>query len=70
MERRDMYVTEEGGTLNNYALEPRMYVDSKPRAGFTEYAEQYNGRLAMVGFISLILTEVLTHSTLVSLIGL
>jgi hypothetical protein len=54
------YVTEEGGRLNNYAIEPKMYVDREQRVGFTEYAEKLNGRLAMIGFVSLIVFEVLT----------
>jgi hypothetical protein len=54
------YVTEEGNRLNNYALEPKMYVEQNQSFGFTEYAELLNGRLAMIGFVSLILLEVFT----------
>jgi hypothetical protein len=54
------YITEEGNRLNNYAIEPQMYVDTTVQAGFTQYAEKLNGRLAMIGFISLIAFEVLT----------
>jgi hypothetical protein len=54
------YITEEGNILNNYAIEPKMYVDTTVQAGFTQYAEQLNGRLAMIGFISLIAFEVIT----------
>ena len=38
------YTTEELGRLNNFAVEPRMYVDDTVQAGFTEYAEKLNGR--------------------------
>jgi hypothetical protein len=54
------YTVEEGNRLNNYAVEPKMYVDDTQRFGFTEYAEMFNGRLAMIGFVSLIAVEVLT----------
>ncbi|MBF2083685.1 chlorophyll a/b-binding protein [Thermoleptolyngbya sp. C42_A2020_037] len=61
-------VTEEQGRQNIYAVEPQMYVDSEARTGFTEYAEKLNGRLAMIGFVSMLLLEVLTHQGLVSLL--
>ncbi|MFB2882082.1 high light inducible protein [Floridanema aerugineum] len=54
------YTVEEGGRLNNFAIEPKVYVDSTPRTGFTEYAEKLNGRLAMIGFASLLIMEVVT----------
>ncbi len=55
------YTVEEGGRLNNFAIEPKMYVeDSTSRAGFTEYAEKLNGRLAMIGFVALLALEVIT----------
>ncbi|HIK39044.1 chlorophyll a/b-binding protein [Thermoleptolyngbya sp. M55_K2018_002] len=61
-------VTEEQGRQNIYAVEPQMYVDSEVRTGFTEYAEKLNGRLAMIGFVSMLLLEVFTHQGLVSLL--
>ncbi|MEL7328315.1 MAG: chlorophyll a/b-binding protein, partial [Cyanobacteria bacterium J06559_1] len=33
----------------------------KPGFGWTQYAEQTNGRFAMVGFVSLLLLELFTH---------
>ncbi len=54
------YVVEEQNRLNNYAIEPKMYVDDKPGFGFTEYAEKLNGRLAMIGFVALIAIELVT----------
>jgi hypothetical protein len=56
---------EEGGRLNNFAVEPKMYVDDTPKTGFTQYAEKLNGRLAMIGFISLISLEAITGQGLV-----
>jgi hypothetical protein len=51
---------EEGGRLNNYAIEPKMYVTDEAQSGFTPYAELFNGRLAMIGFVSLLALELLT----------
>lgn len=54
------YTVEEGGRSNNFAIEPQVYVDQVQRSGFTEYAEQLNGRLAMIGFVSALAIELLT----------
>jgi hypothetical protein len=54
------YTTEEGDRLNNFAVEPQVYVDDVQRAGFTEFAEKLNGRLAMIGFVSALLLEIST----------
>lgn len=50
-------IVDEQGKLNNFAIEPKMYVQENPRTGFTPYAEKLNGRLAMIGFISLLALE-------------
>ncbi|MFG6106442.1 hypothetical protein U2F10_29620 [Leptothoe sp. EHU-05/26/07-4] len=42
----------------------------RPKKGFNEYAEQLNGRAAMVGFLILIAIEYFTGQSIVSLIGL
>jgi hypothetical protein len=46
--------------LNNFAIEPKVYVDDTVQAGWTEYAEKLNGRFAMIGFASLLIMEVIT----------
>ncbi|WP_143289400.1 chlorophyll a/b-binding protein [Brunnivagina elsteri] len=44
---------------------------NEPKFGFTLYTEQLNGRLAMIGFVAMIITEVVTgHGSLGFLTGL
>lgn len=54
------YTVEEGNRLNAYAIEPKVYVDTKQQFGFNQYAEKLNGRLAMIGFVSALLLEAFT----------
>ncbi|ADI66123.1 chlorophyll a/b-binding protein [Trichormus azollae] len=52
---------DDQGKRNSFAVEPKIYVDEQgDHTGFTTYAELLNGRLAMIGFVSLIGLEVLT----------
>jgi hypothetical protein len=62
-------VTEEQGRLNNYAIEPQMYVSEEQQFGFNQYAERLNGRLAMIGFVSLLALEALTGNGLIGLLS-
>jgi hypothetical protein len=57
---------DDQGKMNNFAIEPTVYVDDEPRTGFTPYAERLNGRLAMIGFVSLLALEVSTKHGLVN----
>ncbi|CAN1212330.1 chlorophyll a/b-binding protein [Tumidithrix helvetica PCC 7403] len=59
------FTINDQGLLNNYAIEPQMYVDDADRTGFTPFAEKLNGRLAMIGFVSLLAIEVLTRHGLI-----
>lgn len=42
----------------------------KPAFGWTAYAEQINGRFAMIGFVGLLLLEVVTNQGLLAWLGL
>lgn len=42
----------------------------RPKKGFNHYAEQLNGRAAMVGIAALILIELLTGKGLLTLLGI
>jgi len=43
---------------------------NRPKRGFNEYAERLNGRMAMMGFVLLIVVEYVTGRSLLSFIGL
>jgi Chlorophyll A-B binding protein len=47
------------------AIEP-----PEPAFGWTPYAEQINGRFAMIGFVLLLLQEVVTHQDIFTWMGL
>jgi hypothetical protein len=42
----------------------------EPAFGWTSYAEQINGRFAMIGFVGLLIVELLTGQGLISWLGL
>lgn len=42
----------------------------KPAFGWTFYAERINGRFAMIGFVALIVLELVTHQDFFSWLGL
>jgi ferrochelatase len=44
--------------------------DPSPRFGFVTFAETWNGRLAMLGFVIGVATELLTGQSILSQIGL
>ncbi len=41
-----------------------------PAFGWTAYAEQINGRFAMLGFVALLLLELFTNQDLITWLGL
>lgn len=40
-----------------------------PAFGWTTYAERINGRFAMVGFVALLVLELVTHQTFLTWLG-
>ncbi|MFK8182607.1 MAG: hypothetical protein AB8B99_04480 [Phormidesmis sp.] len=42
----------------------------RPKKGFNQYAEQLNGRAAMIGLVALVLIELLTGKGIMTLLGL
>ncbi|MEH1922128.1 chlorophyll a/b-binding protein [Nostoc sp.] len=68
--RTNTAIIDDQGKLNNFAIEPRVYIDEQgDRTGFTTYAELLNGRLAMIGFVSLIALEVFTGHGIVGILA-
>lgn len=65
---RSRTFTDSDGRENVFALEPKMYVAEGAQAGWTEYAEKINGRLAMIGFVSLLAMEVISGHGIVGFI--
>lgn len=53
-------IVDDQGKLNNFAIEPQMYMADQPQFGFTKHSELLNGRLAMIGFVSLLALEFFT----------
>ncbi len=60
--------TETPSTPNQPPAEP--YNQPQPAFGWTPYAEQINGRFAMLGFIALLLLEFFTHQDIFTWLGL
>ncbi len=68
---RSAFTKDERGIMNNWAIEPKMYVDQgEERFGLTEYAEIINGRLAMAGIVGLIVLEFVTGKGILGILGL
>lgn len=57
---RNGAIVDDQGKLNNFAIEPKVYVEENTRTGFTPDAEVVNGRLAMIGFVSLLALEAIS----------
>ena len=60
---------DSGNRLNNFAIEPTVYVDETAKLGWTKYAEIINGRFAMIGFVSLLAIEVSIKHDVIGWLG-
>ena len=60
------YVIDEQGLTNSFAVEPKMYLQD-PRTDLGT-AQMLNGRLAMIGFVCLMLLEILSGHGLIGFI--
>lgn len=68
--RTNNAIINDQGLMNNFAIEPKIYVDEQgDRTGLNPYAQMLNGRLAMIGFISLIALEVFTGHGIIGLLA-
>ena len=43
---------------------------SEPKLGFTRFAELWNGRLAMIGFLSAVVVEIFTGQGILGQLGI
>jgi hypothetical protein len=57
-------------TPNTAPSSPESLHRDQPAFGWTPYAEQINGRFAMIGFVGLLLLEILTGQGLLSWLGI
>ncbi len=51
-------------------VEPKETDPDAPGFGWSRYAEQINGRFAMIGFVSLLVLEVFTRQDIFTWLGL
>jgi hypothetical protein len=61
-------MNSETSTSNQSSQES--FNQPEPAFGWTAYAEQINGRFAMIGFVGLLLLELLTGQGLLTWLGL
>jgi hypothetical protein len=67
---RTAFTKDDRGILNNWAIEPKMYVEQSDSGfGFTKYAELMNGRFAMIGFVALVATEMAAGKGFLQILG-
>ena len=52
------------------AAKPETEYRPEPAFGWTPYAEQINGRFAMIGFVALLILELFTHQDFWTWLGL
>ncbi len=60
-----MITTEDGNRQNMFAVEPKMYITEKDmeehqQETYAQRAEKLNGRFAMLGFVSAVVSYLVT----------
>lgn len=64
------YTKDDGGLTNKFAIEPEPYAaEPENHFGFNTFAETFSGRVAMIGFDLLVLTELFTGRGIIHLWG-
>lgn len=62
--------TETTETPSTESTAQESFNQPEPAFGWTSYAEQINGRFAMIGFVGLLLIEIFTGQGLLTWLGL
>lgn len=60
----------ESATAEAGTSAPPNSTEAEPAFGWTRYAEIINGRFAMIGFIVVLLIELITHQDFITWLGL
>ena len=67
----DQFIQEEEKTdLENKDLKPSATTNDIPEFGWSDYAERINGRFAMIGFIAVLLIELLNKTSFLEWSGI
>lgn len=62
------YTSDDRGYTNSFAVEPKTSAQAEPTFGFNKNAERFSGRLAMVGFTSILLLELATNLNFIQIV--
>ncbi|MGR3275974.1 high light inducible protein [Acaryochloris sp. 'Moss Beach'] len=62
------FTSDDRGYVNSFAVEPKTSVQEEPVFGFNKNAERISGRLAMVGFMSILLLELATNVNFIQIV--
>jgi len=65
--RNQGYVKDDDNLTNAFAVEPEPY-PAESKLGFTPFAEMFSGRVAMIGFDLLILTEIVSGKGIIHIL--
>ena len=62
------FTSDDRGYINSFAVEPKTFAQEEPVFGFNKNAERISGRLAMVGFMSILLLELATNLNFIQIV--